>query len=298
MSKPLTVAISITTHNRVDDLKHSLERLAELDPLPDEIIIGADNCSDGTVEMVESEYPQYTLLVSDSPQGSIATRDRIVKTAQSDIVLSLDDDSYPVETHFLAEVAALFAQHEDLGLVAFPQRSDEYPETLEQTDFGPHQWIGSYPNSGAAFRRSLYLELPGYPTFFFHAYEEPDFALQIWNAGYKVLHYTELTIRHHWTAVQRDEGRTHRRHARNEFLSMVIRCPGWLLLPLILFRGLSQLRYAFSRGLNWVWREPQWWREALGMFGQAWAIRKPIPTKQYWAWMKLVRSGQIAELDS
>ena len=284
----MTFCVSITTHNRIDDLRRTLERLETLHPAADEVIISCDNCTDGTQAFVRQHYPQHELLENPVPLGSIGSRDRINRAASADIILSLDDDSYPVEADFFARLAELFTQFPELGLVTFPQRTDEYPETLEQTDFGPSTYVGSYPNSGAAFRRNLYQQVPGYPVFFFHAYEEPDFALQLWHAGYTVVRYTGLTIRHHYTTVQRNENRTHQRHARNEALAVILRAPALMTLPLLVYRGLSQARYALSRGVGWVVREPQWWWAFLMALPRAMRERDAMPRRSYIRWLRLL----------
>lgn len=46
----LRVAICIATHNRRDELIRTLGVLAGLDPAPDEVLVAADGCTDGTDE--------------------------------------------------------------------------------------------------------------------------------------------------------------------------------------------------------------------------------------------------------
>lgn len=292
-----TLAISITTHNRSQDLARTLLQLRKLNPQPNEIIVGADNCSDDTEQMVARNFPEVNFISSkEQPLGSVGMRDRIIRTAKSDLILSLDDDSYPHEEDFVARVQSLFDTYPDLGLLTFPQITDEFPETTSLSqNFGPSQYVSSYPNSGALFLREQYLQLPGYPLFFFHAYEEPDYALQLWSAGKQVICYTGLRIRHHWTPNQRNECRTHQRHARNEALSIVLRAPWWLAPPLLLWRAIRQAMYAAKRGPQWLIEEPKWWGEFCKLLPQALSQRKAIPIKPYWAWLK--RLGKPQKLD-
>lgn len=288
------VAISITTHNRREDLARTLQRLQGLRPLPAEVIVCADGCRDDTVAYVRSQHPEVLLIEHPTGQGSVASRDEIIRRATAPIVLSLDDDSYPVEDDFLGHLESIFTTDPDLGVVTFPQRTEEYPTTLQQSDFGGPRYVGSFPNSGAAFRRELYLSLPGYPKLFFHAYEEPDFALQCHSVGRKVLFYPGRTIRHHFTSVGRDERRTHQRHARNEFWSTLMRCP-LVLLPLVVpWRAVSQWGYAWKRGWPWVRTEHRWWLAALKGAPAAWRQRRPVSLGVYWSWLRLLRQPQEA----
>lgn len=289
------VAVSITTHNREVELVRTLEALRALDPLPAERIVCADGCRDGTAARVRGDFPEVRLLENNPGQGSIRSRDRILRTATAPYVLCLDDDSYPIEPHFLGEVVALMEAHPEIALVTFPQRSDEFPESMTQEGFGPARWVGTYPNSGAVYRRETYLGLAGFPGFFFHAYEEPDYALQCWAAGQRVLFYPHLTIRHHFTSLERNEVRTHHRHASNECLSIVLRAPLWVVPGLAAWRALRQAQYARSRGGDWLRQEPGWWRRAARGLPEAWRARKALPWGAYRHWLGLLGHPPEAE---
>lgn len=291
----LTVAVCITTHNRRDELAHTLAALSGLNPAPDAILVAVDGCKDGTLEFLREKYPQVRLLIHEQAQGSIPSRNELAAACECDVFLSLDDDSYPLETDCIARLRDLFMQRPRLAVASFPQRSDEFPESLTAEDLGRSQFVGSYANSGAAIRRSVFERLGGYPGFFFHAYEEPDFALRCVAAGWQVWHDTSVTIRHHFTGTQRNEIRTHQRHARNEFWSVLLRCPGPQCFGVALFRIVRQLGYAWKRGLDWVVREPAWWLAALGGISRSLAARHPLPWEKYRAWMELVRTPITSE---
>ncbi len=213
----------------------------------------------------------------------------MLRECECDVVLSLDDDSYPVEPDFFERLPALFAANPRLGVATFPQRSDEFPETLEQREWGPPFFTGSYTSSGAAIRRAVFMEVGGYPVRFRHAYEEPDFALRVLAAGYQVKLETSLSVRHHYTGMQRNEIRTHHFHARNELWSVLMRCPFPQIFAVAFFRLIRQFGYACSRGPVWALREPQWWMSCLGGMREAVQSREAIPWPIYKSWMKLLR---------
>jgi GT2 family glycosyltransferase len=285
----LSCGITITTRNRREDLRRTCGVISALRPLPDEVIICADGCTDGTVEMIQLEYPEFKLFVNGEAQGSIPSRNKMIRGAESDILISLDDDSYPVEADFISRVQIIFQNNPNLAIAAFPQQSDEYPESLTVTDFGPSHYIASYANAGAAIRKDVFLRLGGYPGEFRHAYEEPDFALRCIAAGYDVRMETGMTIRHHFTPVRRNSCRMHGLHARNELWSVALRCPLPYALPVALFRIIRQFAYGWKNGWNWVIREPIWWLQCLAGLPRCLAGRKPVPWKAYRNWMKLAR---------
>jgi GT2 family glycosyltransferase len=279
----------ITTHNRLPELRRTLGVIRTLEPAPDEVLVCADGCDDGTAEFVRGQFPEVKLIEHQVAEGSIRSRIELMRAAGSDIVASLDDDSYPADTGFIARVRELFATMGHVAVASFPQRTDEFPETLRAADFGPSCYTANYSSAAAAFRRSVYLELEGWPAEFGHAYEEPDYALQCLAAGYAVYCDTGIVIRHHFTSLQRNEIRTHHRHARNEQWSMWRRCPFPDVLALSPYRALSQLNYARKRGMAWVVREPAWWAMALRGLAGALRKRRPVPPRLYRRWIRLIR---------
>lgn len=292
--RPNSLGICIATRNRRAELARTLGEIARLSPPPDEVLVVADGCTDGTVEWVRGQYPAVRLIVHEEARGSIPSRNEMAEATRCDVFLSLDDDSYPMETDFLARVATHFAERPRLAVLSFPQRTDEFPATLTAKDFGPARFVGKFANSGAAIRRSAFTELGGYPGHFAHMYEEPDFALRCVAAGWEVWEDTARTIRHHFTGTERNEMRNHQRHARNELWSVLMRCPAPQVFGVAAFRAVRQLGYAWSRGIGWVVREPQWWLACLAGVPRCLAGRRPLAWRSYRAWMELVRHPKTA----
>jgi GT2 family glycosyltransferase len=283
----MSLSVMITTKNRIAELRRTWRALQQLDPPPLEVLITTDGCTEEIVAAVKAELPEARLFVNQIGLGSVASRDRMVRAARGDLVLALDDDSYPEQLDCIGRIVPTFEQRPNLAVLHFPQRTDEYPETLAQTNFGPEQLTRTFPNSGAVLRRSTYLRLAGFESRFFHAYEEPDYALQCVAAGFDVLFSPVITIRHHYSGERRNEIRTHHRHARNEFWSTLMRCPLPFALGMIAWRVFSQFRYACKRGWSWVIREPSWWWQALGGIPYFVRKRSPVSWGGYKRWLKL-----------
>lgn len=277
----------ITTKNRIVDLRRTCRVLQRLNPAPLEVLITIDGSTEDVHEVVKAELQQARVFVNQIGVGSVASRDRMMCEARSDLVMALDDDSYPEQLDCIARIAPLFEQRPNLAVLHFPQRTDEYSETLANTDFGVEHLTRSFANSGAVLRRSTYLQLPGFESRFFHMYEEPDYALQCVAAGYDVLFSPVITIRHHYSGLARDEMRVHHRHARNELWSTVMRCPLPYAVGIAAWRIFSQFRYACKRGLSWVIREPKWWWQALGGIPYCVRKRRPVSWADYERWLAL-----------
>ena len=283
----MTVSVMIATKGRIVDLRRTCCVLQQLKPPPLEVLITIDGSMEDVVEAVKAELPQARVFVNQIGLGSVASRDRMMREAQGDLVLALDDDSYPEQLDCVARIVPLFEQRPELAVLHFPQRTDEYPQTLAQTNFGLDHLTRSFANSGAALRRSIYLQLPGFESRFFHMYEEPDYGLQCVAAGYDVLFSPVVTIRHHYSGETRDEIRVHHRHARNEFWSTLMRCPFPFAPGIAAWRVLSQFRYACKRGWSWVAREPEWWWQALAGLSYCLRNRRPVSWPGYKRWLAL-----------
>ena len=280
----------ITTRNRAADLRRTCQVLRKLNPAPLEILITADGCTDETMTVVKEEVPDAKLIVNETGKGSVASRNRMMREARGDLVLALDDDSYPEQLDCLAHISAPFVQNPALAVLGLPQRTNEYTETLTQTDFGPTRQIRSFTSSGAVLRRSIYAQLPGFATEFFHMYEEPDYKLQCVASGYEVVFSAEpgVTIRHHYSGAARSELRNHQRHCRNEFWSMLRRCPLPQLPILAAYRVTAQIWFAAKYGgLDWVIREPWWWWQTLLGIPSCLKKRQPVSWSSYKKWLRL-----------
>jgi GT2 family glycosyltransferase len=283
----MTISVMITTKNRIVDLRRTCRVLQRLNPAPLEVLITIDGSTEDVHEVVKAELQQARVFVNQIGVGSVASRDRMMCEARSDLVMALDDDSYPEQLDCIARIAPLFEQRPNLAVLHFPQRTDEYSETLANTDFGVEHLTRSFANSGAVLRRSTYLQLPGFESRFFHMYEEPDYALQCVAAGYDVLFSPVITIRHHYSGLARDEMRVHHRHARNELWSTVMRCPLPYAVGIAAWRIFSQFRYACKRGWSWIIREPSWWWQALGGIPYCVRKRRPVSWADYERWLAL-----------
>ncbi len=283
----MTCSVMITTRNRAPDLRRTCQIVSRLNPAPFEILITADGCTDDTAEVVKTELPKAKLIVNESGKGSVVSRDHMMREAQGDLVLALDDDSYPEERDCLRTLSDLFSKNARVAIATFPQRTDEYPNTLARNDFGPDRLVRSFANSGACLRVSTYRSLPGFEPMFFHMYEEPDYALQCIANGWDVLYFPRIVIRHHYTGKERSELRNHHRHARNEMWSALMRCPFPFAVAIATWRISSQFGYACKRGWSWIIREPLWWLEAATGLPAALRKRRPISWSGYKRWLKL-----------
>jgi GT2 family glycosyltransferase len=275
MSDSPRVTIMIATCNRIVELRKTLEMCRALIGPELEILVVDDASADDTYELVRKEFPEVDVIRNEVNQGSIASRNDMLRRARGDYIVALDDDSRFVDAGACARIVARMDAEPDLGIISFQIIGPEYPATLVQNGRIGGEWhCSSFACCGAAIRRSMLDRTGLFPAFFYHAYEEPDLALRAWDAGFRVLQWNEIVVYHEFSGLNRQEQRTHRRHARNEACSVVMRYPWRWVVPAVLAKLGGQARYAARRG--WLHKEPRVWVEFLWRVPQALSSRHAV----------------------
>lgn len=292
------ISVMIATRNRRNELHETLTKLAQLDPKPVEILICADGSTDDTVEMLRNEFPDLKVIENKTKLGSVASRDKMLRLALGEIVVSLDDDSYPIDPDFISQLQLAFQAHPSAAVITFAElRGKEATLAGPSADLTRGQFVAAYPNCAAAMRRSLYGVRAKFPLIFEHMYEEPDYALQCYAAGFGVWFEPSLQVRHYLTSTQREPISRHHRNARNELWSVVLRCPFPWIIFVALYRIVRQLAFAMSQGMSWMIREPVWWLAALRGWREVIAQRRHVPWCVYRTWMHLNRKAVRDEVE-
>jgi GT2 family glycosyltransferase len=274
MSSPV-VTVMITTRNRVEELELTLAScLAQVGPAL-EILVVDDASTDATSEIVRARFPQVNLVRNERNRGSIASRNDILRRASGRYVIALDDDSRFVDNDACQRIVERMDAEPDIGILSFQPIGPEHPERMQPAGRLQGEWhCSSFAACAAAIRRSMLDRVGLFPEFFFHAYEEVDLCIRAWSAGYRVLQWNDIIVYHAYSGIDRNEQRTHRRHARNEACSVIMRYPWYLVPPAVLWKLSAQFRYAWRRG--WTWREPRVWLEVCGRLPQALWHRRPV----------------------
>jgi len=273
----MKVSYMIASHNRRDELIKTVQSCFEQDYPDKEIHVVDDGSTDGSYEAVRSRFPEVILTRNSSALGSVASRNQIFERVTGDILIGFDDDSRFINRDSTTKVVKRFTQEPDLGLLDFQDVGPEFPERIPATS--TDRLSGEYPVSGYgagrfAVRRNVLIAAGLYPSFFWHAYEEPDLAIRIWDCGYRCLRWNDILVWHEFSALNRNEERTHYQHARNEILSVFMRAPATYVIPLCLWRMFSQFRY--SQGRGWRTVEFRVWRDAARMLRLALKHRRPV----------------------
>jgi len=192
------VTVNILSFNRKDELRNTLTKVFEQDYKNIEVIVVDNASSDGSAEMVKTEFTSVQLIQMKKNIG-IAGWNEGFKVAKGEYVLVLDDDSYP-ETNSIE--AALFALSEntDVGIIAFNIFNTKLnkSETTTLENNSPHYFVGC-----GAMIRKVYLDQVGYfDDLYFIYYNEVDLSIRMLKKGYKILYLKESFVIHNISNIR------------------------------------------------------------------------------------------------
>lgn len=117
----LNVAVAIATSGRRDQLSLTLDQLANLDRLPDRILVCPASSSDydGSYAPARGPAPEFVT----GPRGVCAQRNAIIsKCENADLIVFFDDDFYPAPD-YIERAVELFASKPDVAVAtSYPLR--------------------------------------------------------------------------------------------------------------------------------------------------------------------------------
>jgi len=188
-NRPL-VTVNILSYNRKDELRNTLKKVYEQDYKNIEIIVVDNASSDGTHEMVKSEFPEVKLIQLEKNIG-IAGWNKGFEIAKGDYVLVLDDDSYP-EVHTI-ELAISSFNNKEISIIAaniFNTRMKDY----ETKDFNlrPNFFVGC----GVFIKRDVIKKVGFFNELIFIYLHELDYCLRCYDKGINIIFQKDIIILH------------------------------------------------------------------------------------------------------
>ena len=201
------LSVVIPTRNRCMRLAETLRRLHALPDRSFEIIV-VDNASTDQTKTLAKQFPGVDWCFEARNHGA-AARNLGVQRARGEVILMLDDDSWP-EPGVIDRLITAFDCDANLGAVVCRVLLADDPS---RHDAGGA--AGVIVNCGAAVRRSAFLETGGYPSSFDYYVEEYDLCCKLLHAGWHIDMAGDLVIYHQRTQQNRDPAAMIYRLVRN-----------------------------------------------------------------------------------
>jgi GT2 family glycosyltransferase len=213
----LSLSIVILSYNRCDALRRTLGELRLQGLLESAQVIVADNASkDSSARMVQEEFPSV-LWVKQASNLGVETFNLGAERAGRDLLLLLDDDSWP-DAKALPPAMSLMEQRPDIGGVALlPRHPGTGVEEWRHDNEPRGRWM--MMGCGNLVRRDAWRKVGGYEASFFLYRNDTDLALKILSAGYDVWFDPAWLVWHDSPAAARKNDR---------WLYMATRNWGWM----------------------------------------------------------------------
>ena len=265
------IAVVMITHNRRNEVLHSLEHLTCLPEQPQIVLV--DNAStDDTLAAVAHRFPDVQIIAAGGNLGG-AGRNLGVQQVNAPYIAFCDDDTW-WEPGGLRYAADLMDAHPRLAVISAhvlvgPQEKEDptcrimAESPLARTPAMPGPALLGFLAGASVVRRAAFLAAGGFNDHFLVGGEEQLLATDLAAAGWWLCYIAAITV-HHYPSQQRETHDTRRwRMVRNALWFAWLRRP----LPSVLRRTFAVLRSALHNqtarqgfihalaGLPWVLRQ-------------------------------------------
>jgi GT2 family glycosyltransferase len=188
------ITVGIPTFGRGMRLQETLEHLAVCRPSPAEIIVHVDQSNGRLERELTRRFPAVIVLSSRQCVGPGGGRHRCILAATQPFFASFDDDSWPVDHDFFADLMVLFEHHPRAAVLAASIYHQREPQPDRTTDVNI---TTDYIGCGYAIRTDAYRQTTGHidrtcP----YGIEEVDVAMQLHAIGWTILHSRRLRVFH------------------------------------------------------------------------------------------------------
>lgn len=184
------VTINILSYNRKDELRNTLQKVYEQSYKNIEVIVVDNASTDGSSEMVKSEFPDVILIKLDENIG-IAGWNKGFEIAKGEYVLVLDDDSYP-SVDLLSAFITSDPNKETIYSLQIENLSNSFSEMDEKKFESLQNFIGC----GVILDRAMVLSIGGFNQLLFIYHHEIDFTFRAIGSGFNIEYFPHGKIYH------------------------------------------------------------------------------------------------------
>lgn len=273
-----TVVAGITTRNRAHILPKALDSLRAV-ARPGLLVVVLDDASTDGTPALRARYPDVEWRRHERPLGIIESRNELMRTAEADYYLCLDDDAWFLQGDELELALARLQANPGTAGIAFDILSPDRPAPVPRAAATP---TAMYIGCGHVLRLSA-VRTAGYyaPSPGTYGSEEKDLCLRLADLGLVIELLPGVHVWHDKAWADRDNRPLHRSGVCNEMVMTLRRCPLPDLLLVLPWKCASYFRF-------WV-RQPFYFTAGLrGLldfachFAAAWRTRQPVRRDTFW----------------
>lgn len=212
------VSVVVPSYNRRKDLLECLQSIQENQYPNLEVVVALNGCTDGSEEAVRTSFPQFRVISAKEGLGSARATNFGIKhvSKDSDYLFLLDDDTI-LEKNAISELVKAIDSKREYGAATAKVMYFENPKIVQWAGASVGLYTGiNYMNSGpddGRFDKPIDTEggIGGtglikmkavkkigfyYDETYYYYYEDPDYAMRILKAGYKIRYAPTSRIYH------------------------------------------------------------------------------------------------------
>ena len=201
------ISVIVPSRNAANSITACVTALCQQQdvPLPYEIIVVADGCTDATAELAEEAG---AMVLRQPPNGPSAARNTGLRAAQGDIVCFTDADCVPLPNWLAAMIAPLQADPEVIGVKGiYTTHQKELTARFVQLEYEDkydrlrnYDHLSFMDSYSAACRRQVLLDIGGFDEHFKTAsVEDRELSYRLAAKGYKMVFQPTAVVAHSHT---------------------------------------------------------------------------------------------------
>jgi GT2 family glycosyltransferase len=217
----LSASVIIPNWNGARHLRVCLDSLRRQTHPDFEVIVVDNGSTDGSVAMVQEEYPEVRLLALPENCGFVVACNRGAAMARGEVLVMLNNDT-EAEPGWLEALCRALEAHPEAGAAASKLLLFDRRDTLHaagdilgpgfmpanrgvwEVDRGQYdhdRWVFGACGGAAAYRRQVWEQLGGFDARLFMYLEDVDLAWRMQRAGWRTLFVPEARVYHHLSAT-------------------------------------------------------------------------------------------------
>lgn len=192
----MNFSILITTKNRLEDLKYTLQKIHPILIKKDvECIICDDGSVDNTYEFIRTEFPRIRLIRNKKSKGLIYCRNRLLNLTTAKYAISLDDDAHIVTSNSLEIIEQFFNSKPTCAVMAFRIFwGNKLPNNLNHSLEAVR--VKSFVGCGHVWRMEAWKDIPNYPDWFIFYGEEDYTSFQLLKKKWEIWFVPDILVHH------------------------------------------------------------------------------------------------------
>lgn len=196
----MKISAIVTAYERIEQTLATLRAIRSCTPSPAEILVHVDDNQVVCENAIRRDFPEVRVLRSEDRIGPGGGRNKLVAAAQSELVASFDDDSYPLDADYFARAVKLFEQFPEASVICAALYHLGEAIGLDERSA---RWTADFSGGACIYRRDAFVDAGGYvPLPLAYGMEEVDFAIRLHAREGRILTTSWLRVFHN-TDLQR-----------------------------------------------------------------------------------------------